>query len=134
MRSHLSSLAAVFLIACGNNQLFQTDRMIGCYAEDSGKAPDIRVSKDSGRYRLAIREEDKWEVFPDSLRPAVPDELDDLFGDDTASVAESLIVPEGATGLFRLTRGATIGGSPVNTEYFAYIVLGGGPVYKVACP
>lgn len=108
--------------------------MVGCYAEDSGKAPEIRVSKDAGRYRLAVRESDKWEVFPDSLRPAMPDELDDLFRADTASVAESLIAPEGATGLFRLKKGATIGGDSVNTEYFVFIVLGGGPVYKVDCP
>jgi hypothetical protein len=121
-------------MACGNNQLLQTDKMIGCYAQEAGKGAEIRVSKDSGRYRLAIRESEKWEVFPDSLRPAVSDELDDLFGADTATVVESLIVPEGASGLFRLKKGATIEGKPVTTEYFAFIVLGGGPVYKVACP
>jgi hypothetical protein len=131
----LISLAAVsLLMACGSDQLFQTDRMTGCYAMDSGKTPGLRVSRDSGRYRLAIRARDNWEVLPESLRAAKTEELDDLFRADTGSVAESLIAPEGASGLFRLKKGATLQGKSLNTEYVAFVVLAGAPVYKVACP
>lgn len=102
---------------------------------DSGTTiPALRASKDSGRYQLAIREGDKWEVHPESIRAARPDELDDLFRADTANVAESLIAPEGALGLFRMKKGATLQGKPMNTEYVAFVVLGAGPVYKVDCP
>ena len=62
------------------------------------------------------------------------DELDDLVRADTVNVAESLIVQEGASGLFRLKKGATFEDKPINTEYVAYLMLAGGPVYKVDCP
>ena len=100
---------------------------------DSGKTPAFRVSKDSGRYRLAIWEANKWAVHPESLRAARPEELDDLFRADTASVVESLIAPEAASGLFRFKKGATLQGKPISTEYVAFMLLVGGPVYKVAC-
>lgn len=131
----LTSLAVVgLLFACGNGQLLQSDRMVGCYATDSGKAPDLKVLKDSGRYRFAVRQGEKWEVQPESLRAARMDELDDLFRADTSNVAESLIAPEAVSGLFRLKKGATFQGKPINTEYVAFLVVAGGPVYKVDCP
>ena len=136
MRNHrLISLAAVlFLMACGNDQLFKTDRMTGCYTLDSASAPELRVWKDSGRHRLAIRASDKWDVHPNSLRAAQAEELYGLFRADTANVAESLITGQGGAGLFRLKKGATFDGKPVNAEYIAFLMFGSGPVYRVVCP
>ena len=136
MRNRLSvSIAtASLLTACGNDQLFQSDRMSGCYADDSGKAAGFRVSKDSGRLRFAIREANAWQVHPESLRVASAGDLGSVFGADTAKVVESLVALEGGLGLFRLKKGSTIDGKTLNTDYVAFFLLAAVPVYKVECP
>ena len=136
MRNRLlvSLATASLLTACDNGQLFQRDRMSGCYTDDSGKAAEIRVSKDSGRLRFAIREANAWQVDPDSLRAATAADLRDVFGADTAKVVESLVAPEGGLGLFRLKEKPTVDGKNVNTDYVAFILLVAVPVYKVQCP
>lgn len=131
----LFSLAtASLLMACGNGQLFQSDRMSGCYADDSGKAAAIRVAKDSGRFQFAIRETNAWQVHPESARAATAGDLRSVFGADTAKVAESLVAPEGGLGLFRLKKGSTVDGKTLNTDYVAFLLLVTVPVYRVGCP
>ena len=121
-------------MACGNDQLFQSDRMSGCYADDSAKAAGIRVSKDSGRLQFAIREANAWQVHPESLRAGTAADLRSVFGADTAKVVESLVAPEGGIGLFRLKKGSTVDGKTLNTDYVAFLLLVAVPVYKVKCP
>ena len=131
----LSSVAtALLLTACGNDQLFQTDRMSGCYADDSGKAAGMRVLKDSGRFQFALPGANAWQVHPESLRAATAADLRSVFGADTVKVVESLVAPEGGLGLFRLKQGSTLGGKTLNTDYVAFLLLVAVPVYKVECP
>lgn len=125
---------ALLLMACGNDQLFQRDRMSGCYADDSGKAAGIRVTKDSGRFQFVVRQANAWQVHPESLRAGTAGDLRSVFGADTAKVVESLVAPEGGLGLFRLKQGSTVGGKTLNTDYVAFLVLVAVPVYKVGCP
>ena len=136
MRNRLlvSLATALLLTACGNDQLFQRDRMSGCYADDSGKAAGIKIAKDSGRLRFAVRLANAWQVHPESLRAATAGDLRSVFGADTAKVVESLVAPEGGLGLFRLKEKPTFNGKTVNTDYVAFLLLVAVPVYKVSCP
>lgn len=133
-RQLVSLAVASILTACGNGQLFQSDRMIGCYADDSGKAAGMRVLKDSGRFQFALPGANAWQVHPESLRAATAADLRSVFGADTTIVAESLVAAGGDLGLFRLKEGSTVGGKTLNTDYVAFLVLVTVPVYKVACP
>jgi hypothetical protein len=126
--------SALFVVGCESGQVFQTSKMVGCYAKESGGAAIIKIAEDSGRHRFALREEGHWEVQSESLRAGRNDELDDYFGADTTIVVESLLDPEGAGGLFRLKKGATFEDKPLTTEYVVFLVLAGSPVYRVACP
>ena len=130
----VSLAAASLLTACDNGQLFQSDRMSGCYADGLGKAAGFRVSKDSGRFQFAIREANAWQVHPESLRAASAGDLRSVFGADTAKVVESLVAPEGGLGLFRLKKGSTVDGKTLNTDYVAFFLLVTVPVYKMECP
>lgn len=137
MRNRLlvSLATASLLMACGNDQLFQSDRMSGCYADGVGKAAAIRVAKNSGRLQFAIREANAWQVHPESLRAASAADLRIVFGADTAGVVESLVALKAGLGLFRLKKGSVVfQGETLNTDYVAFLLLVTVPVYKVGCP
>lgn len=132
--SLMQSLLSLTVVACGTGNPLTPDRMVGCYALKALEPAGLRIRKDSGQYRVALREGTGWNEEDSPLRAATGPELHDLFGADTTKVIENLVLPEGGFGLFRVRPGVMFLGDTVKSDYVAFLLLGGSAVRKVPCP
>lgn len=110
-----------------------SDRMSGCYSITKGGEPEIKLTKSNQGYYGAIRKENKWEKSKKTLRRPTDEELSEVFGSDSKFIEEALVAQKGAFGLFRVREGADFEGTAPDSAYIAIVLLGGGPVYPVAC-
>ncbi len=121
--------ATVMFSACtnGNKSKFE-----GCYALEDGGQAEIKITKDGEKYFVSLREKSEWSK-PEGLHSGSTEELKPLFGDDAERIKENLVADKAQFGIFLVNPGEVYAGEKAKTEYLAFLILGGGSVYKVPC-
>lgn len=109
-----------------------SDPMVGCFALKDGGAPEVRISKVGEAYALALRNGRSW-TDSMALRRANQHELGELFKSDTAGIAEGLVSVAGGFGVFRARHATNFNGNASSSDYFAFLLVGGGPAFRVKC-
>lgn len=125
----LPLLAATLATGCDS---LSPNRMKGCYSERNGGAPFLRVVAENGAYYASSRGENVW-TDSTLLASTNPATLGQLFGTDTAGIAEALVARDSPFGIFRVKAGATVRNKDSASEYIAVVLFGAIPVFKVPC-
>lgn len=125
----LTSIAIIVFAACSgaNKQEF-----IGCYALQEDGQAELKITYDGDKAYVSITKRDGWSK-PEGLHVGTIEELKPLFGSDAERIKSSLISDKEPFGIFQVTPGEVYGGQKAETEYLAFVIFGGGPVYKVDC-
>ena len=108
-----------------------SDPMVGCYASKKTGPVEVRVSKQSDAYKLAMLLDRKWDSAS-AARPG-PAIYAQLFGADSSKIAEGLMAVGAPIGLFRAKPGSRVRGLDSTTDYFVFVLLGGTSAFKVEC-
>jgi len=104
----------------------------GCYAIEEGGKPEVKIEKQGNKFFVLLREGNGWSEKT-GLHTGKEEEFSDLFGADTKKIKASLVADEGVFGIFHVNPNEEYGGEKAKTEYLAFIILGGGSVYKINC-
>ena len=125
----LISICVMLFAACTNPA---ESNLLGCFAfKENGKA-DLKITEKDGRNFLSVRKGKGWSE-PEELHSGSSEEIQPLFGDASVRVKANLVANKGPFGIFLVTPGEVYGGKKAVTEYLAFVIFGGGSVYKVPC-
>lgn len=124
-------LALVFAVLVGCTAE-TTEIFSGCYTVNKGEPPFLKIAKEGAKYALYLRSGNQWsKAVP--LHAGTEKEQQAAFGKDAAKIKASLIAENNPIAVFRITAGDTIAGKKVDSDYFAMLIVGAGPVYKIPC-
>ena len=134
LRVPLLTLPLLFA-GCGKAPVtpFSADPLVGCFATSSRKAAEFRIEQEGGQYLAAFSREHGWETDPSPLQKATRAEINQAFGSGADQIESALVRPGGGFGIFHFAPGATLKGKDRNSDYMALVLIGAGPVFKVAC-
>ena len=104
----------------------------GCYSLGHDGEPWLKIEKIESTYFVSLRDNDGWEEGA-SLHPGTQQELSDFFENDSTRIKSSLVADKGRFALFHVQAGETYGGYKAETDYFTYIFIRSGSVYKKDC-
>lgn len=122
-------LTLFLLTSCSNDK---QDKLVGCYTIESEGKAELKITKENGRYYILMREGDSWSN-PEGLHQGDKEDIESLFNKDASRIKASLVADKGAFGIFLVNAGETYGGEKAKSDYLAFIMFGGGSVYKIDC-
>ena len=123
------ALCAV-LSGCESNTF--ADHMVGCYTPRQNGTPEVKISKGIDGYYVSLWAARAWSDSA-AMRRATFEELNRLFGADTAGIAEGWVATTGPFGVFRAKHDAMVPGKDSTSDYVALMFIGRGAVYKIPC-
>ena len=134
-RHALLLVLPLLLAGCGRTPEapYSADPLVGCFATSTRKAPEFRIEARGGQYLVAFSREHGWETDPSPLQKATPAEIQQAFGSGADQIESALVRPAGGFGIFHFAPGATLKGKDRNSDYMALVLIGAGPVFKLAC-
>ena len=125
----LLSILFATLVSCDSSG---EKAFVGCYAiEENGEAV-LKITKDGGKYFATIDHGAEWGESV-SLRSGTPEEVKELFREDSEKVRTSLVADEDSFGIFLVTPGDEFKGHKAETKYISFLGFSAGSVYKVSC-
>jgi hypothetical protein len=120
-RGGLVACIAIVVACCGSGS---PDALVGEYAIQANGPPEVKVTKMKGRYLVSIRQGREWIPFKD-VSPCDDKDYADFFGSDWKDIQPVGLCPtSGAFVIFKVKRGARVGGRTHQTGYF-FVYMGG---------
>lgn len=130
-------LPVLLLPACRKHEpgttVFSADPLLGCYATHPRKDADFRIDQEQGRYFVAFNRDDQWQRETAPLQMARRDEVASYFPSDPDQIDKALVRASGGFALFHLRPNATLKGRAKDSDYMTLVLIGAGPVFRVAC-
>jgi hypothetical protein len=112
---------AIAVIGCGSGS---PDTLVGEYAIQAKGPPEVKVTKVGDKYLVSLRLGREWSQVKD-VPPCDDKDYADFFGSDWKDIQPVGLCPtSGAFVIFKVKRGARVGGRTHQTGYF-FVYMGG---------